>query len=74
MDMVEWKNHLLEIQPGVMVDSLSKNDCSYIFLLVLGFAIPANYDDVGLNCGGLGVQKSNGMDGILNDSKIVFEI
>jgi hypothetical protein len=27
----------------------------------LGFDIPANYDDVGLNCGGLGVQKSNGI-------------
>lgn len=33
----------------------------YIFLLWLGFKIPANYDDVGLNCGGLGVQKSNGI-------------
>jgi hypothetical protein len=27
----------------------------------LGFDVPANYDDVGLNCGGLGVQKSNGI-------------
>ncbi|CAF1017090.1 unnamed protein product [Didymodactylos carnosus] len=34
-----------------------------------GFNIPANYDDVGLNCGGLGVQKSNdGKCGICGDS------
>ena len=26
----------------------------------LGFDVPANYDDVGLNCGGLSVQKNNG--------------
>ncbi len=31
------------------------------FWLFSGFAIPANYDDVGLNCGGLSVQKSNGI-------------
>ena len=30
--------------------------------MFLGFAVPANYDDVGLNCGGLGVQKANGME------------
>ena len=34
---------------------------SLIFIF-LGFNVPANYDDVGLNCGGLGVQKSNGRD------------
>ncbi|CAF0864310.1 unnamed protein product [Rotaria sordida] len=34
-----------------------------------GFDVPANYDDVGLNCGGLGVQKSNGGKcGVCGDS------
>jgi hypothetical protein len=28
--------------------------------IILGFNVPANYDDVGLNCGGLGIQKANG--------------
>jgi hypothetical protein len=29
-------------------------------ILIIGFNVPANYDDVGLNCGGLGIQKANG--------------
>ncbi|UJR26593.1 hypothetical protein I4U23_007913 [Adineta vaga] len=34
-----------------------------------GFVVPANYDDVGLNCGGLGVQKRNGGKcGVCGDS------
>ncbi|CAF4556263.1 unnamed protein product, partial [Rotaria sp. Silwood2] len=41
----------------------------YKFLMCLGFDVPANYDDVGLNCGGLGVQKSNGgRCGVCGDS------
>jgi hypothetical protein len=32
-----------------------------LFLIeILGFDVPANYDDVGLNCGGLSIQKGNG--------------
>jgi len=31
-----------------------------LLILILGFNIPANYDDVGLNCGGLSIQKANG--------------
>jgi len=32
----------------------------FLFLiLLLGFDVPANYDDVGLNCGGLSIQKAN---------------
>ena len=27
---------------------------------LLGFNVPANYDDVGLNCGGLSIQKAYG--------------
>jgi len=30
-------------------------------LILIGFDVPVNYDDVGLNCGGLGVQKINGI-------------
>ncbi|CAF1286058.1 unnamed protein product [Adineta steineri] len=34
-----------------------------------GFDVPANYDDVGLNCGGLGVQRTNGGKcGVCGDS------
>lgn len=32
-----------------------------VTLLVLGFDVPANYDDVGLDCGGLSVQRTNGL-------------
>lgn len=28
--------------------------------ILLGFDVPANYDDVGLNCGGLSIQKAYG--------------
>jgi hypothetical protein len=31
-------------------------------LVFLGFDVPSNYDDVGLNCGGLSLQKTNGRD------------
>lgn len=33
------------------------------FSFRLGFNVPANYDDVGLNCGGLSIQKANGKFG-----------
>lgn len=62
MDMVEWKNHLREMQRGVMVDILWNDYLEKFSSTFSGFIVPANYDDVGLNCGGLGVQKSNGMD------------
>jgi len=57
--MAEWKNHRQEMQPGVMVNfqlRFISFNCSFF---AIGFNIPANYDDVGLNCGGLGVQNSN---------------
>ncbi len=58
MDMEEWKIHQLEMLHGVMVEIVlwSVSLC----ILILGFNVPANYDDVGLNCGGLGIQKANG--------------
>jgi hypothetical protein len=59
MDMVAWKNHQLEMLHGVMV-KFFVNIILKKTSILLGFDIPANYDDVGLNCGGLGVQKSNG--------------
>ncbi len=39
-----------------------KNQFLNIFILnlILGFDVPANYDDVGLNCGGLSIQRANG--------------
>ncbi|CAF0894028.1 unnamed protein product [Adineta steineri] len=36
-----------------------------------GFNVPANYDDVGLNCGGLSIQKANdGKCGVCGDSYV----
>ncbi len=35
-------------------------DYILFLILILGFDVPANYDDVGLNCGGLSIQKANG--------------
>jgi hypothetical protein len=37
-----------------------KKKKSIRYFLFLGFDVPANYDDVGLNCGGLSIQKANG--------------
>jgi hypothetical protein len=34
----------------------------FILNLILGFDVPANYDDVGLNCGGLSIQRANGKE------------
>ena len=33
---------------------------SFSSTINLGFNVPVNYDDVGLNCGGLSIQKING--------------
>lgn len=59
MVMEEWKIRQHEMLHGVMVKLFLL--LFYIFLiLILGFDVPANYDDVGLNCGGLSIQKANG--------------
>lgn len=31
-------------------------------LSIPGFDVPVNYDDVGLNCGGLSIQRANGKE------------
>jgi hypothetical protein len=58
MVMDEWKILQLEMLHGVMVNIIL--DYILFLILILGFDVPANYDDVGLNCGGLSIQKANG--------------
>jgi len=43
---------------GVTVNQSNEN--IFEFDLFSGFNVPTNYDDVGLNCGGLSIQRLNG--------------
>lgn len=59
MLMDEWKIHQREMLLGDTVKRCHI-DSNIVFCFHLGFDVPANYDDVGLNCGGLSIQKAYG--------------
>lgn len=62
-DMDAWKNHPLGTLPGVTVRHEGIFFPGNRFSLSIpGFDVPVNYDDVGLNCGGLSIQRANGKE------------
>lgn len=61
--MDAWKNHPLGTLPGVTVRHEGIFFPGNRFSLSIpGFDVPVNYDDVGLNCGGLSIQRANGKE------------